>query len=123
MPRDVELLIICVQHGLHRLVIPAASGKDGLPQLIQRDVGDAGHTVGQIDVPLGTGGRLEHHSVRYNGCRHQPRHLSRGHQPLLLVHPGHDGCRAAHWLIADIDGVFCLDVSQAVVVHDLQDLI
>lgn len=108
--RDMKLLIICVQHGLHRLVVPTGSGEDGLPQLIQRDVGDAGHAVSQIDVPLGTGGRLEHHGVRDDGRRHQTRHLGGGHQSLLLIHPGHDSGGAAHRLVADIDGIFCLDV-------------
>ena len=115
---DVELLVVCAEDLLCRLRTAAGGGEDHLSQRLEGDVGDPGHAVGHVDVPLGAGGRLEHDRIGDDGRGHQSRHLGGGHQALVLIHPRHDGGGAAHGLVPDSDGILGLDVRQPVVVDD-----
>ena len=119
---DMELLEVAEQQLLHGLVLRGGGGEDLLPQLVQGDAGDVGHPLRHPPVPGGAGGGFEHDGVGDDGGGHEPRQLGGGHEAPLLVHPRHDGGGAAHRLVADVDGVLGLDVRQAVVVDDGQDV-
>ena len=119
---DVELLVVGEQQVLSGTALTGGGGEDGLAQLFQGDIGDAGHAMGHINIPLGAGGRLEHDGVGDDGGENQAGHLGGGHEALLLIHTGHDGGGAANRLVADGDGVLGLNIGQTVVVHDLQNL-
>ena len=121
LPGDVELLVIAAEELLGALVRPA-EGEEGAAQLLQVHLGDPGQALGHGDVPLGAGGRLEHDRVRQNGPGHEPGDLGTGHHAVFLIHGGEDGVGAAHGLVAHADGLGGLDIRQAVVVDDLQDL-
>ena len=118
----MELLIVGAQHGLHRLFITAGSGENILAQFFQRNLGNASHALRHIPVPLSAGRRFEHNGIRHDGRRQQTRHLGGRHQTFFLVHGGDNGSRAAHSLVAHINGVVGLNIRQSVMVHDLQDL-
>ncbi|MPM58776.1 hypothetical protein SDC9_105609 [bioreactor metagenome] len=122
VPRDVELLEVRHQKLLRRVGFTAGNGENHVAQLIQGNPGKAGHAVCHVDVPLGAGGGFEHNRVGQNGRGHQPRHLLRGHQAPVLIHPRHNGGGAAHRLVSHVDGIPGLDVRQTVVVDDFQNL-
>ena len=119
---DVELLVVGLEQFLGALAVGAAGGKQFLAQFVQGDVGDAAEPLGHGDVPLGAGGGLEHDGVRQDGAGHKARHLGGGYHAVFLVHGGDDGVGAAHRLVAHMDGLAGLDIRQAVVVDDLQDV-
>ena len=119
---DVELLIVGSDDHLGALIVADRGGEYSFSQILQRDVGNAGHAVGNVNVPLRAGGRLEHDRVGDDGGSHKARHFRRGHQSLFLIHIRHDGGGAAHRLVADVDGVGGLDVRQTVVIHDFQNV-
>lgn len=73
-------------------------------------------------IPLGAGGGLEHDRVGDDGGGQKSCQLARGHEAALLIHAGDDGGRGAHHVVAEVDGLRCLNVGQAVVVDDLHDL-
>ena len=118
----MELLEVTEEQLAHRLVLRCGGSEDIPPQLVQRNPRQTCHPLGSIPILFGTGGGFEHHCVGNNGRGHQPRHLLGGHDPPLLEHPGHDGGGAAHRLIAEPDGIVGLDIRQAVVINDLQNI-
>ena len=119
---DVELLVVGLEQLLRALAVGHAGGEQLLPQLLQRDLREAGEALGHGDIPLGAGGGLEHDRVGEDGPGHQPRDLGRRHDAVLLVHGGDDGIGAADGFVADADGLPGLDIGQPVVVDDLEDL-
>ena len=118
---DVELLVVGVQQLLGSLVA-GGGGEDGLAQLVNGLVGDSCHTLCHDLVTLGAGGGLEHDGIGQDGGSHQACHAGGGQQPTLLEHTGDDGIGGTHGLVADVDGVVGLDISQTVVVDDGHDL-
>ena len=122
MTANVKFLVVGADNGLSALILTGRSGENGLPQLFQRDIGDTGHPVGNVDIPLGAGGRFEHDRIRHDGGSHEARHFGRGHQTLFLIHIRNDGGRTAHRLIPDINRIVGLNIRQTVVVHDLQNV-
>ena len=106
------------QHRVHLLLL--TDGLHGLQKLVpalEQAVGvHAGDLADRQIVSRHADSAVDRSSVRGrkvqqdDGRRHQTRHLGGGHQSLLLIHPGHDSGGAAHRLVADIDGIFCLDV-------------
>ena len=60
---NVKLLVIRLQNGLRTLVISTGGGENRLAQLLQGEIRNAGHPIGNVDIPLGTGGRLEHYRI------------------------------------------------------------
>ena len=117
---DVELLEVTAHQFLHGFA--SGGGEQLAAQLLYVDAADAGHALGHGNVPLGAGGGLEHNGVGQDGRRQQPRHIGRGHDAVFLIHTGDDGGGAAHGLVAHPDGLAGLDIRQAVVVDDLQNL-
>ena len=117
----VEFLKVGEEHLLCGLAA-YGGGEDGLAQLLQRNIGNTGHTLGGADIPGGAGGRFEHNGIGQNGGGHHTCHGGRGHQATVLEHTGDDGIGGANRLIADINGIGGLDIRQAVMVDDLQNL-
>ena len=66
--------------------------------------------------------RFEHDRVGHDGRRHQPCEVLRGHESTLLIHFGDDRRRRADRLVPEIDRSAGLDVGEAVVVDDGEDV-
>ena len=64
---NVKFLVVGADNGLSALILTGSGGENGLPQLFQRDIGNTGHPVGNVDIPLGAGGRFEHDRIRHDG--------------------------------------------------------
>ena len=59
---NVELLEVAVQQLLGGFAVKAAI-EEKLAQLVEGDVGNAGHALGHGHIPLGAGGGFEHDSI------------------------------------------------------------
>ena len=121
MAGNVEFLIVGKEQFFCRTVL-AGNREDLTTQLLQRNIGDPGKTAGSVLIPLSTGGRFEHNRIGKDGRRHHTCHFFRGQNALFLIHTGNDGIGRAHRLIADIDRIGGLDIRQAVVIDDLQNI-
>ena len=117
----MELLVVGAEQ-LFRALAVGGRGEQLTPEILERDARDAGEALRHGDVLLRAGRGLEHDGVGEYGRGHKPRHLGRGCDPVLLIHGGYDGVRAADRLISDGDGLAGLDIGEAVVVDYLKYL-
>ena len=117
----MEVLVVGKQQVFAAAVFQGR-GKDLSAQILQGDIGDSRHTLRGAHVTGGAGGGLEHNRVGDDSCCHHAGHLFAGHQTSVLEHGSDDGIGRAYGLVADVNGVAGLNISQAVVVDDLQDL-
>ncbi len=82
----------------------------------------SGQAFGQDAVVRGAGGTLEHDRVGNDGGSHQPCQLGGRHQAVLLEHLGDDGGGGTDRLVPHKDRIAGLNVREAVVVDDPDDL-
>ena len=122
VPSDVEILEIGKQQRLRALRLADGRGEDLTAQLVERDVRDARHALGHAVVARRGRRRFEHDRIGHDGRRHQAREVLRGHESALLIHFGDDRRRRADRLVPEIDRSAGLDIGEAVVVDDGEDI-
>ena len=88
MTCDVEFLVVG-EEDLFGGLLFHRGGENFSAQILQRNSGQTGHTLGGPNVPLGAGGGLEHNRVRQNGGGHHAGHVGAGQQAPLLEHGRH----------------------------------
>ena len=121
MAGNVEFLAIPGQQ-LHTGLAADGGGEDQLAQCFQGNIGDPGHPLGSLDIPVGAGGGLEHDRIRQNGSCHEARHIGSGDQTPLPEHVGNDGIGGAYRLVAQVNGVGGFNIGDPVMVNDGQNL-
>ena len=119
---NVEFLEVGLEEGIRRLVCTYRSGEDLFSQFFQIDAGDTGKAFRHPFVPGSSRRGLEHDGVADDSGSHQPGKLRARHQSVLLVHGGDDrGCGADRFIPHEA-GVPGLNVSEAVVIDDPNQL-
>ena len=122
MLRDVEFLEVAFDELVQVGMCSEGVGEERSSQLIDRDTGDPRHPFRQCDISFRAGRRFEHHRIGEDGAGHQPGDPGGGDFSVLHVHIRDDGVGAAHRLVPHADRLDRLDISQTVMVDDLQNL-